>query len=101
MSPEDIFNQIQIIYSTCCQYHVKLNDLGNTEVWPDEYLNFYESNAENIPLMVLLKSLVMSAPRYGTPISISVVFSKSSWVLQMFLLISCMSFLSFLEIWTI
>lgn len=81
MSPEDIFNQIQIIYSTCCHYCVKLNDLGNTEVWPDEYFNFYESNAENIPLMVLLKSLVMSAPRYGTLITISVFFSKSSRVL--------------------
>lgn len=35
MPLEDVFSQIQISFSTCRQYSVNLNDLGNTEFWPD------------------------------------------------------------------
>lgn len=56
---------------------MKLNDLGNTEFWPDEHFNFYESNAESTPLMVFLKSLVLSVPGYEISISISLLFTKA------------------------
>lgn len=56
---------------------MKLNDLGNTAVWPDEHFNFYECNAENTPLMVFLKSLVSSVPGYEISISISLLFTKA------------------------